>query len=79
VGAGVYHNGPAPATATESAYIPPYTIVDAFAGYRLNSHWRAQLNVNNLLNLNYLALAIQTTQAMAGNPRDFSGELEYSY
>jgi outer membrane receptor for ferric coprogen and ferric-rhodotorulic acid len=37
------------------------------------------VNINNVFNLNYLAYAIQTTDATAGNPRDASFELVYSF
>lgn len=78
-GVGVIHNGPAAVTATNTANIPSYTIGDAFLGYDFLRHWRAQVNVDNITNVRYVALAIQTTDATAGNPRDASFELTYRY
>lgn len=79
VGFGVLHDGPAAANTSDTANIPPYTVCDAFLGYRISRHWRAQVNVNNVFNANYLALAIATTQGQGSNPLDASLEVAYNW
>ena len=79
VGFGVLHDGPAAANSTDTANIPPYTVCDGFISYRISRHWKAQVNVNNIFNANYLALAIATTQGQGSNPTDAALEIAYSW
>jgi len=55
-------------------------LVDLFAQYRLNKHWSATLNVNNVFDKKYYQ-TIGTTSSgnWYGAPRNFLMSMQYSY
>lgn len=78
IGGGLRHEGARALDAADDHNLPPYSVVDAMAGYRYR-HWSAQVNVYNLLNKVYAAYGISTTNVTAGNPRDAMVTLTYNY
>jgi catecholate siderophore receptor len=40
--------------------IPSYWVFDAFVGYRINEHFSARVNVNNVTNENYYLAGYQS-------------------
>ena len=61
---------------------PGYVLVDLFAQYRLNKHWSATLNVNNIFDKKYYQ-TVTASNPGAGNwygaPRNFLVSMQYSY
>lgn len=61
---------------------PGYVVLDLFAQYRLNRHWSATLNVNNILDNKYYR-SVTNNNPGAGNfygePRNFLVSMRYSY
>nr|WP_274541237.1 TonB-dependent receptor [Methylosinus trichosporium] len=51
--------------------IPGFTRVDAAVYFNLNEQWRAQLNVENLLDHRYIATADGNNNITPGAPRTF--------
>jgi iron complex outermembrane receptor protein len=60
-----------------SANTPSYTVWDAMVGYDINKQWRAQLNVNNLLNDTYVASC--DYYCYYGEPRSVIGSINYRW
>jgi iron complex outermembrane receptor protein len=60
-------------------YLPARTLVNFSVGYRLDRHWKAQLNVDNLLNTKYLASSINRFVVIPGAPTDVRGTFTYSF
>ncbi len=62
--------------------VPGYVLVDLFAQYRLNKHWAATLNVNNIFDKKHYQ-TVANTNPSAGNfygePRNFLASVRYSY
>lgn len=56
LGAGVRYNGESVDNpASSDLTVPSYTVFDAMARYDITKKWRAQVNVNNLTNKEYVA------------------------
>ena len=47
--------------------------------YRINAHWRVQLNINNLLNTDSIEASVNRFTAMPGAPLDALGRITYSF
>ncbi|HEU5078621.1 MAG TPA: TonB-dependent receptor [Opitutaceae bacterium] len=60
-----------------SFWLPARALVNASASYRFLEHWRAQLNIDNLLDKDYLAASTSRTSVWAGTP--FNAKLTVSY
>ena len=79
VGLGLIHDGPRAADAAVDFILPPMTLLNGFVGYQVNSHFRVQVNVQNLTNLSYAAVSVARTIIYAGNPTNANCTLTYSY
>jgi iron complex outermembrane receptor protein len=51
-----------------SFWLPARTLINASAIYRVNAHWRAQLNIDNLFDKDYLQSATGRTNVWVGMP-----------
>ena len=51
-----------------SFWLPERTLLSAMISYRIDAHWRAQLNVDNLLNKDYLAASTSRNNVFPGTP-----------
>ena len=73
---GLYDGTPIPFEFSESGYV----LVDLFAQYRLNKHWSATFNVNNVFDKKYYQ-TIGTSERLNwyGAPRNFLVSMQYSY
>jgi iron complex outermembrane receptor protein len=60
-----------------SFYLPARTLVNISASYRFNANWRAQLNLDNVLNEDYLAASITRYVVVPGD--DFNARLRVTY
>jgi iron complex outermembrane receptor protein len=60
-------------------YLPARTLVNFSVGYRLDRHWKAQLNVDNLFNTKYLASSINRFVVIPGAPTNVRGTFTYSF
>lgn len=69
VGLGVVHQREMYAGIDNTVRLPRFTRVDGAAFVSLSSHFRAQMNIENLLNLRYLATAFSNSNIMPGAPR----------
>jgi len=64
---------------------PGHVLVDLFAQYRLNKHWSATLNVNNVFDKKYYQIGTGNMNSRAnannwyGTPRNFLLSMRYSY
>lgn len=59
---------------------PGYVLVDLFAQYRLNKHWSANLNINNIFDKKYYqTVGGSAGQNWYGQPRNFLVSMRYSY
>jgi catecholate siderophore receptor len=70
-GVGVIHYTDYFASSDDMVNIPGFTRVDAAVYFNLNEQWRAQLNVENLLNHRYIATADGNNNITPGAPRTF--------
>ncbi len=57
------------ASPANNVTLPSYTRVDGAVFVTLNEHWRAQLNVENLLDEDYFVFANSNTNITPGSPR----------
>ncbi len=69
VGLGVVHQGEMYAGIDNTVRLPRFTRVDGAAFVFLSTHFRAQMNVENLLDLRYFATAFSNSNIMPGAPR----------
>lgn len=60
-----------------SAQVPAHTVWDAMIGYDFAKNWRAQINVNNLLNDTYVASC--DYYCYYGEPRSIVGTVNYRW
>ena len=60
-----------------SFWLPARTLVNLSAVYRINAHWRSQLNIDNLLNKDYLQSATGRQNVWVGTP--FNARLTVTY
>lgn len=60
-----------------SFWLPARTLVNASVSYRWGSHWRVQVNVDNLLDEDYLAASLSRTMVYPGTP--FNARLTVAY
>ncbi len=51
-----------------SFWLPARTLVSAMISYKFDEHWRAQLNVDNLFNQDYLAASTSRNNVFPGTP-----------
>lgn len=58
-------------------YLPARTLVNAMAAYRIDAHWKAQLNIDNLLNKDYMAASTARNTVFPGTP--FNPRLTVTY
>jgi catecholate siderophore receptor len=68
---GVIHYSNFFASSDDTVLIPEFTRVDAAIYFRLNETWRAQLNIENLLDRKYYATADGNNNITPGSPRVF--------
>lgn len=62
-----------------SFYLPERTLVNVNASYRFNDSWKAQLNIDNLLNEDYLAASINRWVVIPGDEINARVRIEYSF
>lgn len=74
VGAGIRHVGQ---SVDGSITVPDYTVGDAMASYDFNSHWAAQVNVNNIADEEYVASC--DYWCYYGESRSVIGSVKYSW
>lgn len=60
-------------------YLPARTLVNLAVGYRIDRHWKTQINVDNLFDQKYLASSINRFVVDPGAPTDVRGTLTYSF
>lgn len=60
-----------------SYYLPERTLVNLSIAYRFNEHWRAQLNIDNALDEDYLAASINRWVVNPGD--EFNARLRVTY
>ncbi|MGY4361855.1 outer membrane receptor for monomeric catechols [Bradyrhizobium sp. i1.7.7] len=70
-GLGVIHYSNFFASSDDTVLIPEFTRVDAAVFLRLNETWRAQLNIENLLDRKYYSTADGNNNITPGSPRVF--------
>lgn len=58
-------------------WLPARTLVNVMASYRVNAHWKAQLNVDNLFNEHYMAASTARNTVFPGTP--FNPRLTVTY
>lgn len=95
VALGADHLGPRPgdaasgltAASTSTTVIPnqptfwlaPRTLLNLSVGYKFSEHWSAQLNVENLLNTEYIAASVNRGNVMPGTPINPRLKATYSF
>lgn len=62
-----------------SFYLPERTLVNVNASYRFNDNWKAHLNIDNLLNEDYLAASINRWVVIPGDEINARVRIEYSF
>jgi iron complex outermembrane receptor protein len=60
-------------------YLPARTLVNVMASYRVNPHWRLQLNVDNVLDKHYLAASTSRNNVFPGTPINPRFTATYSF
>lgn len=60
-------------------WLAPRTLFSLSAGYKFNAHWSGQLNVDNLLNTEYIAASVNRGNIMPGTPINPRFRLTYSF
>jgi outer membrane receptor protein involved in Fe transport len=60
-------------------YLPARTLVSLMVSYRLDAHWKAQLNVDNLFNEHYLAASTSRNNVFPGTPINPRVTVNYSF
>jgi iron complex outermembrane receptor protein len=79
VGAGYEFINDRAGDAADGFNVAPYHTYDAFAGYRLNSRFRVQLNVQNLTDEIYVQGAVSRQLVHPGNERNFRFSVRYQF
>ena len=69
VGLGVYHQSKMFASISNAVVVPGYTRVDAAAFVGLTDRLQVQVNVENLLNKDYIGAVHTDNNLTPGNPR----------
>jgi catecholate siderophore receptor len=72
VGLGVVSQSGQFADAGNSIRLKGFSRLDGAAYYKINSSYRAQINVENILNRSYVQTAHSSTNALPGSPRAFN-------
>lgn len=62
-----------------SFYLPARTLVNVKVGYRIDKNWKAQLNVDNLLDEEYLAASTARNTVFPGTPINPKLSVTYSF
>jgi iron complex outermembrane receptor protein len=62
-----------------SFWLPARTLVNANVAYRFDAHWRTQLNIENLLNTDYLQSSTGRTNVWPGAPINVRCTVTYSF
>ena len=62
-----------------SFWLPARTLVNASVVYRLNEHWRTQLNLDNVLNKDYLQASTGRQNVWVGMPFNAKFTVTYSF
>ena len=62
-----------------SFWLPERTLVNANIAYRFNQHWRSQVNIENLLNQDYLQASTGRTNVWVGTPFNTKVTVTYSF
>ena len=57
--------------------MPARTLVNAKVGYRIDAQWRAQLNIDNVFDKEYLAASTARNTVFPGTP--FNPKLSVTY
>ena len=60
-------------------WLAPRTLVNLSASYKIDEHWSAQLNVDNLLNTEYIAASVNRGNVMPGTPINPRLRMTYSF
>ncbi|MEO7700658.1 MAG: TonB-dependent receptor [Opitutus sp.] len=60
-------------------YLPARTLVSISGGYSFNEHWRAQVNVDNVLNKDYLIATINRSVVTPGDPINVRLKMTYGF
>lgn len=60
-------------------WLPSRTLVDLNLNYRIDDHWRVQVNVDNLLDKEYLAASINRFTVFPGDPLNARLNVKYSF
>lgn len=60
-------------------WLPSRTLVNASIIYRVNEHWRTQLNIDNLLNKEYLQASTGRQSVWVGTPLNAKFTLTYNF
>jgi catecholate siderophore receptor len=79
VGAGVYHQSSYYASSSNAVRVPGYTRVDAAAYVGLTDFAELQLNVENLLDKDYIGLTHTDNNLTPGAPRTVRGTVRFSF
>ena len=60
-------------------WLAPRTLVNLSVGYKVDEHWSAQVNVENLLNTEYIAASVNRGNVMPGTPINPRLRITYSF
>lgn len=60
-------------------WLAPRTLLNLSAGYRFNANWSGQLNIDNLLNTEYIAASVNRGNIMPGTPINPRLRITYSF
>lgn len=74
------HTGQPDSAASETRYVPSYTIYDAFATYNIDSKTLVRVNINNLFNKDYHLAAYRSGAfTYIGDKRSAQATLQYKF
>ena len=74
------HTGQPDSAASETMYVPGYTVYDAFSTYNVNSKTTVRVSVNNVFNKDYYLAAYRSgTFTYLGDKRNAQVTLQYSF
>jgi len=62
-----------------SFYLPARTLVSVKVGYKIDAHWRAQLNVDNIFDEEYLAASTARNTVFPGTPINPKLSVTYTF
>lgn len=60
-------------------WLPDRTLVNLMIGYKAANHWRAQINVDNVFNKDYLAASSNRFIVFTGDPTNVRATLTYKF